>query len=258
MARTKLNWKMLFVSIFVFLLLSLLKADECVVTFLGHSGFKIELSGQIIFIDTFNSMSDFIDPQNLSQGDADYIFYTHAHGDHFEASEAAVALYNTGAKVVGNNEIINLLSEIPFPPVSDDQKIAINPAPEEVVEFTLDGQIEVIALSDGTENCYFFKTSNFGFSHEGDLGFVLVGRPYIPPQAPEEWRRQMKLVFYPQEKDLSYYPSAEYFFKMHQENTCECRGPDGERVLSPGNSVVISFSSSTQSSSWGRVKRAFR
>jgi L-ascorbate metabolism protein UlaG (beta-lactamase superfamily) len=249
MARTRLNWKMLFVSIFVFLLLSLLKADECVVTFLGHSGFKIELSGQIIFIDTFNEASNFITPHELNQGDADYIFYTHHHWDHFNAFNATAAINNTGAKVVSNNAVLNQLQDVPA-----DQKIPINPGgPIGRVEFTLDGQIEVMALSDGTENCYFFRTSNFGFSHEGDLSF------FIPSQAPEEWRRQMKLVFYPVEnEDLSYYPSAEYFFKMHQWDTCEYRDPAGERNLSPGDSVVISFSSSTQSSSWGRVKRAFR
>lgn len=247
MQKIKLNWKVFFVFIFVFSPLSLLKADNCVITFLGHSGFKIELSGKMIFIDTFNPYSNFIKPKDLNQGDADYIFYTHTHLDHFYAKDATTAINNTGAKVVGNNYVLKRLPGVPA-----EKKIAMNPKLNSPTpaQITLEGGIEVLAFSakdDEPENCYFFKLGSFGLVHEGDCAFM--GIP-----APEEVKKQMKVVLHPVSGSPANYPQAQYFFRMHMYGTCRYRGPNEERTLSPGDSVTISISY-VQTSSRGNESR---
>ena len=68
----------------------MLKGIEC----LGHSTIKINKDNKIIYID----------PYNISDGinDADYIFITHNHYDHFSEEDI---------KKVKNNETIIIVTE---------------------------------------------------------------------------------------------------------------------------------------------------
>ena len=68
----------------------MLKGIEC----LGHSTIKINKNNKIIYID----------PYNISDGinDADYIFITHNHYDHFSEEDI---------KKVKNNETIIIVTE---------------------------------------------------------------------------------------------------------------------------------------------------
>lgn len=77
-------------------------------TWLGHSGFRLELNNKVIFIDPFlsnNPLAPF-QPGDIPQ--ADFIILTHGHGDH--SSDTAAIAKRTGAMVIANFEVANWMS----------------------------------------------------------------------------------------------------------------------------------------------------
>lgn len=75
-------------------------------TWLGHSGFILNLHGIQVLIDPFTSNP--LSPVDADQLDADYIILTHGHGDH--SSNTIEIAKRTGAMVISNFEIANWIA----------------------------------------------------------------------------------------------------------------------------------------------------
>ena len=73
------------------------------ITFYGHASLGIEVGGKHIIVDPYISANDSASHIDIMQLKADYIFITHAHGDHILDVEAIAK--NTGATIVSNAEI---------------------------------------------------------------------------------------------------------------------------------------------------------
>lgn len=73
------------------------------ITFYGHASLGIEVGGKHIIVDPYISANDNASHIDIIQLRADYIFVTHAHGDHILDVEAIAK--NTGATIVSNAEI---------------------------------------------------------------------------------------------------------------------------------------------------------
>jgi len=73
------------------------------ITYLGHASLAIEVNGKNIIIDPFISANQLASHINIDALKADYIFITHAHGDHILDVEHIAK--NTGAIIVSNAEI---------------------------------------------------------------------------------------------------------------------------------------------------------
>lgn len=73
------------------------------ITFYGHASLGIEVGGKHIIVDPYISANDKASHIDIMQLRADYIFVTHAHGDHILDVEAIAK--NTGATIVSNAEI---------------------------------------------------------------------------------------------------------------------------------------------------------
>ena len=78
------------------------------ITWLGHSGFKIETSSHTILIDPFitNNPMAAADAATIA---ADFILLTHGHGDH--VGDTVDIAKRTGATVLGNFEVGNWIKE---------------------------------------------------------------------------------------------------------------------------------------------------
>lgn len=79
------------------------------ITYLGHASLLIETHGKRIIVDPFisgNELARLIPWESL---EVDYIFITHAHGDHILDVEAISK--RTGAKLISNYEIVNYFEE---------------------------------------------------------------------------------------------------------------------------------------------------
>lgn len=78
------------------------------ITWLGHSGFKIETSEHTILIDPFLTGNPLAaaDPSTI---EADYILLTHGHGDH--VGDTVDIAKRTGATVVGNFEVAGWIAK---------------------------------------------------------------------------------------------------------------------------------------------------
>lgn len=72
------------------------------VTWLGHSGFALDINGVAILIDPFLTGNPFA-VSGPDEMEADYILLTHGHGDHLGDAEAIAK--RTGATVIGVWEI---------------------------------------------------------------------------------------------------------------------------------------------------------
>ncbi|GAB4545763.1 MAG: metal-dependent hydrolase [Anaerolineae bacterium] len=72
------------------------------VTWLGHSGFQLDLNGANVLIDPFLSGNPLatVSPENL---DAEFILLTHVHGDHL--GDTVAIAQRTGAQVIGVAEV---------------------------------------------------------------------------------------------------------------------------------------------------------
>lgn len=73
------------------------------ITFYGHASLGIEVGGKHIIVDPYISANDNAAHIDIKQLKADYIFITHAHGDHVLDVEAIAK--NTDATIVSNAEI---------------------------------------------------------------------------------------------------------------------------------------------------------
>ncbi|HLA42724.1 MAG TPA: metal-dependent hydrolase [Aggregatilineales bacterium] len=76
------------------------------ITYLSHSGFKMEIDGKSVLIDPF--LSSPLSPMPLGDIDADFIILTHGHGDH--SANAPDIAKRTGATVIANFEVANWMS----------------------------------------------------------------------------------------------------------------------------------------------------
>ena len=72
-------------------------------TFYGHASFCVEVAGKTILFDPFISPNPAAKHIDINSLKADYIFLSHAHGDHI--ADAVVIAKNTGAKCVGSAEM---------------------------------------------------------------------------------------------------------------------------------------------------------
>jgi L-ascorbate metabolism protein UlaG (beta-lactamase superfamily) len=73
------------------------------ITWLSHSGFKLDLNGTTVLIDPFitgNPLASQFDPAEMN---ADYILLTHAHGDHL--GDSVEIARRTNAMIIGTWEI---------------------------------------------------------------------------------------------------------------------------------------------------------
>ena len=73
------------------------------ITYLGHASLAIGVSGKHIIVDPFISGNELAQHIDINTLKADYIFITHAHGDHILDVETIAK--NTGAVIVSNAEI---------------------------------------------------------------------------------------------------------------------------------------------------------
>lgn len=73
------------------------------ITYLGHASLAIGVSGKHIIVDPFISGNELAQHIDIDALKADYIFITHAHGDHILDVETIAK--NTGAVIVSNAEI---------------------------------------------------------------------------------------------------------------------------------------------------------
>lgn len=73
------------------------------ITFYGHASLGIEVGGKHIIVDPYITANEKAKHIDIMQLKADYIFITHAHGDHILDVEAIAN--NTGATIVSNAEI---------------------------------------------------------------------------------------------------------------------------------------------------------
>ena len=76
-------------------------------TWYGHATFRLNIGGDLIWIDPFLADNAFaeVSPDEI---DADYIVITHGHGDH--VGDAVSIARRTGALVISNFEICNWLT----------------------------------------------------------------------------------------------------------------------------------------------------
>lgn len=74
------------------------------VTWLAHSGFKLEIEGKTVLIDPFLTGNP-LAPMKADELRADFILLSHGHGDH--VGDTVAIAKRTGATVVGNFEIAN-------------------------------------------------------------------------------------------------------------------------------------------------------
>lgn len=72
-------------------------------TWLGHSGFKIETGEHTILLDPFITGNPVANPSSSDELEADFILLTHGHGDH--VGDTVAIAKRTGATVVGNFEV---------------------------------------------------------------------------------------------------------------------------------------------------------
>ena len=81
------------------------------ITWLGHSGFRIEAAGEVLLIDPWLRGNPSFDEARFDEAvaGATHILVSHAHGDH--ASGAAEIARATGAKVVGIYDWATWLAE---------------------------------------------------------------------------------------------------------------------------------------------------
>ena len=73
------------------------------ITYYGHAALGIEISGKKIIVDPFISPNPLASAIDVNLLEADYIFVTHAHGDHIHDVESIAN--RTGAVIVSNAEI---------------------------------------------------------------------------------------------------------------------------------------------------------
>lgn len=73
------------------------------ITYLGHASLAIEVNGKNIIVDPFITGNDLAKHINVNTLKADYVFITHAHGDHILDVETIAK--NTSAVIVSNAEI---------------------------------------------------------------------------------------------------------------------------------------------------------
>ena len=78
-------------------------------TFLGHSCFLVETSGQRLLFDPFITPNPLAKAIDVDQLEADYVLLTHGHGDH--VADAESILRRTGAKLISNFEIVSWYGE---------------------------------------------------------------------------------------------------------------------------------------------------
>ncbi|MDR1885697.1 MAG: metal-dependent hydrolase [Synergistaceae bacterium] len=76
--------------------------------FLGHSAFYVEGSGIKALIDPFLSGNPCASEASTARASLDYIFVSHAHGDHL--GDAVAIAERTGATVVATNELATWLA----------------------------------------------------------------------------------------------------------------------------------------------------
>ena len=80
-------------------------------TWLGHSGFRIEIGGQVLHLDPWLRGNPVFDEENFDAAieGATHVLLTHGHFDH--ASNAGEISKKTGAPVVGVFDLVSWLSE---------------------------------------------------------------------------------------------------------------------------------------------------
>lgn len=128
------------------------------IQFLGHSAFRLESpKGTTIYVDPFLKHNPSTPAELKSVSKADFILLTHGHEDHVgDTLEIAAA---TGAKVVGQVELIHLL-----------KKHGLNP--DQAVEYNKGGTVKFDDFSVTLVSAN--HSSSFKGEHAGEAGGVVV------------------------------------------------------------------------------------
>lgn len=79
---------------------------KIVLTWYGHSAFRLDVGDDVVLIDPFLTDNAYA-PVSAEEVGADYILITHGHGDH--VGDAVSIAQRTGALVISNFEICNWL-----------------------------------------------------------------------------------------------------------------------------------------------------
>jgi len=78
-------------------------------SFYGHASFSIEVGGKTLLFDPYISPNPAASAININSLKADYIFLSHAHGDHI--ADAVAIAKNTGATCVASAEVAGWLQK---------------------------------------------------------------------------------------------------------------------------------------------------
>ncbi|KAH8691279.1 hypothetical protein BGW36DRAFT_388027 [Talaromyces proteolyticus] len=115
-------------------------AGDATIEWFGATTFRLKAKGLTIFLDTWLDRPESL-PKYLSIDDVnecDYIFVSHAHFDHLPGTDRLAK--RTGALVVGNGEVINVMRDAG---VADAQLMAVAGG-ERIALFTADQRKEAI------------------------------------------------------------------------------------------------------------------
>ncbi len=87
-----------------------------IVTAVGNAGFRIEANGRRVFVDApyqpIPGVADPPDATSLAVGQADLLFFTHAHPDHFDPAKTLGLARRTGALVAGPRQVALALQRL--------------------------------------------------------------------------------------------------------------------------------------------------
>lgn len=146
------------------------------ITLIGNEGFHVATESVDVLVDPFyGAIPGVAGPAAFGASDvsrADLILVTHAHWDHFEASEVADVANRTGAKVIGPEEVANRLRT----KVSADALVVLEPPLRRNGEEYASDKVELptatvtaFRTSHGrVHNSYLVNTFGFRFFHDGD------------------------------------------------------------------------------------------
>jgi L-ascorbate metabolism protein UlaG (beta-lactamase superfamily) len=134
------------------------------ITYLGHASLRIEFSDKIIIVDPFISANELAKNIDINKLKADYVFLTHAHGDHILDAEKIAQ--NNNATIVSNHEIATHYSKKGF------QTHGMNPGGSWQFDFGIVHVVKAIHSSSFPDGSYGGNPIGFVFESENKRIYV--------------------------------------------------------------------------------------